>query len=172
MTEQIINIAGIVSDSITDGPGLRMTIFAQGCPHNCKNCHNQHTHAFESENATKMTVSEIIKRIKNNPILDGVTFSGGEPFSQPNGFFALATAIRAELPELNIWCYSGFTYEQIIAEPNRAKLFSMLDILVDSPFIENKQSYDLHFRGSSNQRIINVKKSQEQNKLVLEQNYI
>jgi anaerobic ribonucleoside-triphosphate reductase activating protein len=119
-----------------------------------------------------MTIAEIIAQIKTNPLLDGVTFSGGEPFSQCNGFSALAKEIRVQFPRFDIWSYSGYTYEQIIASPDRAKLLKQLDILVDSPFMEDKMSYALRFRGSSNQRIINVKRSAERGKIVLAEQYL
>ena len=154
-----IRISGIINESIVDGPGIRMVIFAQGCRHNCKGCHNPQTHSFDGGELIK--IDEIVEKIRKNPLLDGVTFSGGEPFEQADAFAALAKKIK-ELG-LNVMVYSGYTFEQLIQNSNDRKgwmeLLNNAKILVDGPFIQEQKDLLLKFRGSSNQRIINIEKS-------------
>lgn len=154
-----IRISGIINESIVDGPGIRMVIFAQGCRHNCKGCHNPQTHSFDGGELIEL--EEIVQKIRKNPLLDGVTFSGGEPFEQADAFAALAKKIK-ELG-LNVMVYSGYTFEQLIQNSNDRKgwmeLLNNAKILVDGPFIQEQKDLLLKFRGSSNQRIINIEKS-------------
>ncbi len=154
-----IRISGIINESIVDGPGIRMVIFAQGCRHNCKGCHNPQTHSFDG--GELIEIDEIVEKIRKNPLLDGVTFSGGEPFEQADAFAALAKKIK-ELG-LNVMVYSGYTFEQLIQNSNDRKgwmeLLNNAKILVDGPFILEQKDLLLKFRGSSNQRIINIEKS-------------
>lgn len=166
-TSHVIRIAGIVNDSIVDGPGIRMTVFVQGCPHNCEGCHNPQTHDFDA--GEDMTIADILSRIKANPLLDGVTFSGGEPFCHAEKLAYLGQQIKAM--GLNIMTYSGYTYDYLIrnADENNhwRELINVSDWLVDGPFILSQKALTLKFRGSSNQRIIDVRKSIEQNKVVI-----
>lgn len=155
----ILRIAGIVNDSIVDGPGLRMTIFLQGCPHNCFGCHNPQTHDFSG--GVDITADELIEKIMANPLLDGITFSGGEPFCQ-----AHAAALTGEIIRrmgLNIVTYTGYTFEYLIANANEKncyrELLDVTDILIDGPFVLERKNLLLHFRGSDNQRILDIKKS-------------
>jgi len=154
-----IRVAGIVKESIADGPGIRYVVFAQGCRHNCPGCHNPQTHPFEG--GTMMDADEILKQIKSNPLLDGVTFSGGEPFEQAEAFAVLAE--EAARLGLNIIVYTGYTYEYIRensnANPGWKKLLEAADTLVDGPFIQELCDPMLRFRGSSNQRIIDLKQT-------------
>lgn len=156
-----LRIAGITDDSIVDGPGIRLTIFVQGCPHNCEGCHNPQTHDFSA--GTDMTVDEIMDRINANPLLDGVTFSGGEPFCQAEALSELGHMVHKK--GLNVVTYSGYTYEYLRknsdSENNFDKLLDVSDYLVDGPFIKSQKDLLLKFRGSRNQRIIDVKKSEE-----------
>ncbi len=144
-------IAGIVQDSIVDGPGVRMTVFAQGCHHNCKGCHNPQTHSLSGGRET--TTEEVIAQMHANTLLDGLTLSGGEPFLQPRACSELAKA--AHDLGLNVWCYTGYTLEQIRMLPEAVQeLLRHVDVLVDGPFILEQRSLDLEWRGSKNQRII------------------
>ena len=152
-----INIAGIMDDSIVDGPGIRTAIFAQGCPRRCAGCHNPESHARGT--GTDMTVCELVDRVKHNPLVRGVTFSGGEPFSQAEGFLALAQLLKADGYE--VASYSGYTFEELqeAGTPAQQALLAELDVLVDGEFIYSQRNLDLRFRGSENQRILDVQKS-------------
>lgn len=149
-----INVAGCVGDSIVDGPGLRFTVFAQGCSHNCPACHNPQTHAFGT--GTDMTVEALLAQIQANPLTRGVTLSGGDPFFQAEGFAALAALLKQRGYE--VAAYTGFTWEELMQSgtPAQKALLAQLDILVDGRFILAQRNLDLRFRGSENQRILNV----------------
>lgn len=161
-----LRLAGVIKESIVDGPGIRFTVFTQGCPHKCKGCHNPQTHDFDG--GYESCVENIIEEIKKNPILQGVTLSGGEPFAQAKALTVLAKQVH-ELG-LNIMTYTGYTFEQLTAgfekHPEWKTLLEETDILVDGPFILEQKSLMLHFRGSKNQRLIDVKKSLEAGKVV------
>lgn len=163
-----LRIAGTVNDSIVDGPGIRFTIFTQGCPHRCKGCHNPQTHDLYGGKI--VTIDSLIIQIQSNPLLDGVTFSGGEPFLQAESLAELGKYIHTYTP-LNIVTYTGYTFEELVLASNVDKacmrLLEESDILIDGLFIESEKSYELRFKGSSNQRCINVKDSLLQNKIVL-----
>ena len=159
-----INIAGIANDSIVDGPGIRVCIFCQGCPHACEGCHNPETHAFGV--GTSMTVQELYDTVLANPLVKGVTFSGGEPFCQAEGFAQLAVKLREHGYELA--AYTGYTFEQLQAgTPAQQKLLSLLDVLIDGPFELAERNLLLRFRGSAKQRIIDVPNSLVNGKVVL-----
>lgn len=163
----MLRIAGIVKESIVDGPGIRFTVFAQGCKHNCPGCHNPQTHDFSG--GTLISIDSLLEQIKKNPLLDGITLSGGEPFEQAEGFAELAR--RAKELGLHIMAYTGYTYEEILAgcsqNGGRESLLNETDILVDGRFVIEKKNILLRFRGSENQRLIDVKKSKLENKVVL-----
>lgn len=161
-----IRIAGTVNDSIVDGNGLRYTIFVQGCPHHCKGCHNPQTHSFDG--GKEVSTSDLFETITSNTLLDGVTFSGGEPFAQAKPLVELADLVKQNT-NLNIVTYTGYTFEEIITsnDPDWIALLNSTDILIDGKFIEDLKSYELRFRGSSNQRYIDVKQSLLQHKVVL-----
>lgn len=161
-----IRIAGTVNDSIVDGNGLRYTIFVQGCPHHCKGCHNPQTHSFDG--GKEVSISDLFETITSNTLLDGVTFSGGEPFAQAKPLVELADLVKQNT-NLNIVTYTGYTFEEIINSnnPDWIALLNSTDILIDGKFIEDLKSYELRFRGSSNQRYIDVKQSLLQHKVVL-----
>lgn len=153
---ETINIAGIMDDSIVDGPGIRTAIFAQGCPRRCAGCHNPESHAFGV--GTDVSATELFTRIKGNPLVRGVTFSGGEPFSQAEGFSALANLLKPAGYE--IAAYSGYTFEELQSGTREQQaLLAQLDVLVDGEFIHSQRNLDLRFRGSENQRILDVQKS-------------
>ena len=153
----LIRIAGITEDSIVDGPGLRMTVFVQGCPHGCKGCHNPETHDYMG--GQQMDTSEIIAKMDSNPLIDGLTLSGGEPFMQYDACCELAKAAKER--GLNVWCYTGFTWDSVAEahEYEPIQLLSYIDVLVDGPFIESQRTLELPWRGSRNQRLIDVQKS-------------
>lgn len=159
----MIKICGIEKESIVDGTGLRYVVFAQGCPHKCIGCHNPESHCFDS-GKYKM-IDEILNDIKRNPLLKGVTFSGGEPFEQANSFIKLSNEIKAFNKErglnLDIWCFTGYKVEEIINSKDKAKLelLKSVDILVDGKFDLNLRTIEKPFVGSSNQRIIDINKS-------------
>ena len=152
-----IRIAGIANDSIVDGPGLRFTVFTQGCFHNCEGCHNPSTHDPNSGKLVK--VDDLITQMRDNPLLDGLTISGGEPFLQSMACAELARAAHGL--GLNVWVYTGFTYEQLIEgirySPEYGELLDQTDVLIDGPFILTQKSLEVPFRGSTNQRLIDVK---------------
>lgn len=148
-----LKISGIIEESIVDGPGIRYVIFAQGCPHQCPGCHNINTHCFTA--GKYMDVHDILKNIYSNPLVQGVTFSGGEPVCQASVFVSIAKDIKAN--GKHIMMYTGYTFEQLMAMDDDVKeLLSLCDIIVDGKFIENEKSLMLKFRGSKNQRIIDV----------------
>jgi len=152
-----------VNDSIVDGPGLRLTVFTQGCPHHCPGCHNPQSHSFEG--GQLRDIDEILTMAKENPLLDGITLSGGEPFCQPEACAQIA--VGAHKLGLNVWCYTGYSYENLLASKEKRALLEQVDILVDGPFILEERSLDIRFRGSKNQRIIDVKNSLLENRVVL-----
>ena len=163
-----IKVAGIVDESIVDGPGIRFVVFVQGCKHKCEGCHNSHTQDFSS-GGEYMSVSSLVERIKENPLLDGVTLSGGEPFEQADVVSVLAKRLK-EL-DYNIITYSGFTYEDIKRKGKENSSWSDLlentDILIDGRFEIQKRNLRLNFRGSENQRIIDVKSTEENKEITL-----
>ena len=139
-----------------DGPGIRTTIFSQGCPHHCPGCHNPETWAFGC--GTDVPVAAIVGIVKSNPLCRGVTFSGGEPFAQAAGFAKLAVLLKAEGYE--VASYSGYTFEELLEGTEaQQQLLSNIDILIDGPFLISEKSLEIAFRGSRNQRILDVKKS-------------
>ncbi|MCM8710692.1 anaerobic ribonucleoside-triphosphate reductase activating protein [Clostridium sp. SYSU_GA19001] len=156
-----IRLAGILQESLVNGPGIRRVIFAQGCPHNCKNCFSPHTHSYDKGELMDMDI--IIEDIRRNPLLKGVTFSGGEPWEQADKFSYIAKAVKAM--GLSVWCYTGYTFEYILQHHNKkrgwSELLKYVDVLVDGKFEEDKKDSALRFRGSANQRIIDVKSSIE-----------
>lgn len=164
-----LRVAGIVKESVVDGPGFRYVIFAQGCNHGCKGCHNPDTHSLNGGYVVE--TDDILEDIKQNKYIDGVTFSGGEPFLQPEPFIHIAEKLRKA--NINIVCYTGYTYEELIEskEESQIKLLGLVDILIDGPYIEALRNLGLAFRGSMNQRIIDVKNSMKERKVVLERLY-
>lgn len=148
-------------DSIVDGPGLRTVIWTQGCPHNCKGCHNPQTHDFNK--GFKVNTEDIIAQIKNTRLQRGITISGGEPFMQVEPLIEIVKEIKKDT-NFDIWIFSGYTIEELTSNKNKDKNIELLryvDVLVDGKFEEDKKDIDLIFRGSSNQRVIDVKKTFE-----------
>lgn len=149
-----IRIAGVVNDSIVDGPGLRFAVFTQGCSHHCPGCHNPETH--DPSGGREEETDELIARMRKNPLLSGLTLTGGDPMEQSVPCLALARA--AHESGLNVWAYTGYVWEELLAEadPDRMALLREVDVLVDGPFILSKRSLELNFCGSGNQRLIDV----------------
>ncbi|MBQ2954082.1 MAG: anaerobic ribonucleoside-triphosphate reductase activating protein [Clostridia bacterium] len=160
-----IRIFGTVNDSVVDGPGIRYAVFVQGCPHHCEGCHNPESHDFRG--GYEVTTEEIIQQMKANPLLDGLTLSGGEPMCSPEACTELAEAAVAA--GLNVWCYTGFTWEYLIGDrdPARMALLRAVDVLVDGPFVLAERSLELDFCGSRNQRLIDVARSMQEDRVVL-----
>lgn len=159
------------TDSIVDGEGIRAVLWTQGCSHNCPGCQNPQTHSFEA--GYIVDIEDIMRQIDNLEGHDGVTFSGGDPFYQPQECLEIAKYIHKK--GLNIWCYTGFTYEALLTLSNKNKnimnFLKEIDILVDGPFILEQKSLDCIFRGSPNQRIIDVKESLAEGKVCLVKKY-
>ena len=152
----MLDLSGIVSDSIVDGPGIRTTIFSQGCPHHCPGCHNPETWEFSC--GTPMEEEAIVEIVRSNPLCRGVTFSGGEPFAQAEGFAKLAQLLKAAGYE--VASYTGYTFEQLLrGAPAQKALLANIDILIDGPFLMAEKSLEIPFRGSTNQRILDVPQS-------------
>ena len=159
----MLNLSGIVSDSIVDGPGIRTTVFSQGCPHHCPGCHNPETWEFGC--GTDMEEERILQIVQSNPLCRGVTFSGGEPFAQSTGFTRLARLLKEKGYE--VASYSGYTFEELLkGNPSQRELLESIDILIDGRFRLEEKSLETPFRGSRNQRILDVKESLQQGKAV------
>lgn len=159
-----MNISGVVYDSVVDGEGLRNTIFVSGCLHRCKNCHNPQTWNFNyGYEFTKELQDEFIIKCKENPILDGITISGGDPIYNYRELIPFLKKYKKENPIHTIWLYTGFKYEDI----KDNEILKLIDVLVDEEYVEDLKDSTLAFRGSSNQRIIDVQKSLKENKVVL-----
>ena len=162
----MLELSSIVTDSIVDGPGIRTTVFCQGCPHHCEGCHNPDSWAFGC--GTPMDEEEILEIIRKNPLCRGVTFSGGEPFAQAEGFAKLGRLLKQAGYE--VAAYSGYTFEQLLAgTPAQRELLQTIDILIDGPYMQDQRSLELYFRGSCNQRILDVPQSLGAGKAVLTQ---
>lgn len=160
-----IRLAGIEYDSLVNGEGTRTTIFAQGCRHHCPGCFNPETHDFNG--GELFEVKEVFEKVKDDPFLDGVSFSGGDPLEQPEAFAELAEMIKTNNPDRNIWCWTGYKLEYLlknkIHEPGMKKLLDLIDVLVDGRFEQSLFSELLKYRGSSNQRIIDMNRTRELN---------
>lgn len=160
-----IRLFGTVDDSIVDGPGIRFGVFTQGCKLDCPGCHNPKAQPYDG--GVVWTVDALWERIEANPLLAGITLSGGEPFDQAEPLLELAR--RAHEKGLTVWAFSGYSYEDLCAGiPSKAAtlLLEQVDVLVDGPFIESLKSLDLRWRGSSNQRVIDVSLSQRTGQVV------
>jgi anaerobic ribonucleoside-triphosphate reductase activating protein len=160
-----LTIAGVVRESIVDGKGIRYTVFTQGCPHHCPGCHNPQTWPFTG--GQEKEVEEIFQDFQKDPILKGITFSGGEPFCQPEPLTELARMVHGMGKDVTV--FTGWTYEQLL-EKNDAAVNGLLqeaDVLIDGPFLQEEKNLELTFRGSENQRVIDLKKTRQQGQVVL-----
>lgn len=148
----MIQILDIIEDTMVDGPGFRTSIYCAGCRHHCPGCHNPQSWDFEGGRA--VTTEEVMRVIEADPYAN-VTFTGGDPMYQPEGFAELARAIH-ERTGKSIWCYTGFTFEELVNNPRQRQLLEEVDVLVDGPFVKSLRDESLCFRGSANQRLIDV----------------
>lgn len=148
-----IRILDVIDGTVVDGPGFRLSIYCAGCGHRCRGCHNPQS--WDMCGGRSVTVGQLLETVKASPW--NVTFSGGDPFYQAAGFAYLARRIKEETSR-TIWCYTGFTLEELVQEndPHRMELLRSVDVLVDGPFVEELRDEQLRFRGSSNQRILEV----------------
>lgn len=162
-----VRLAGIAYESLANGPGIRRVFFAQGCKHKCEGCFNPETHSFNDGEI--MDMDNLIRDALDNPLLQGVTFSGGDPIEQAHSFSYMAKAFKNS--NLNIWCYTGYKFEKLLEimkiDKGISELLNNIDVLVDGRFEVNNKKEGLRFRGSTNQRIINVKESLSKNKVVI-----
>lgn len=165
MTVPMINLYGTVQDSIVDGPGLRYSVFVQGCTHACPGCHNPESQP--KEGGEERAVEDIVADIKSNPLIHDVTLTGGEPFEQAQATASLARLLKDA--GYGIWTYTGYLYEDLMRsdDPFVHQLIDATDVLVDGPFIESKRSLDLDWCGSANQRLIDIAKTKRAGKIVL-----
>lgn len=147
-----IQIADIVYSSSVDGTGFRDVVFVSGCPHHCDGCHNPET--WDYNGGISLTVEEVLKKLSESSITN-VTFSGGEPFEQTEALYALAKAVK-DTTGKTIWIYSGYTFENLIFDKEKRKLLEMCDVLVDGRFEIDNTELNMRFRGSLNQRIIDI----------------
>lgn len=154
-------------DSCVDGEGIRSVIWTQGCPHHCKGCHNPKTHSFTG--GYEASVSDLINEIESLEGQDGITFSGGDPMIQPIPCTIIAK--RAKELNYNVWCYTGFDFEELLERPECVEFLKYIDVLVDGKFIMDLKSYDAMYRGSTNQRIINVSSSLKKKRAVTIKKY-
>ena len=154
-----IRLAGIEPESIVDGPGYRLAVFVQGCPHGCPGCHNPGTH--DPAGGRLSDTAEIIAQLGKNPLVRGVTLTGGEPMMQAAALCEVAAAARQK--GLSVWCYTGYTLEVLAREnnPDRMRLLGLVDVLVDGPYIAHERSLDLLYCGSKNQRLIDMNRTRE-----------
>ena len=162
-----IRIAGIVRESIVDGPGIRFTVFCQGCPHGCEGCHNPETHDFAG--GYDCSIDRLMEEIEIKKLLSGVTFSGGEPFCQPEGFVELGRRVR--VIGLNITVFTGYTLEQLeeMAQDSPAvgELLELTDILIENNYVQDLRDLTLLFRGSSNQRVIDMNETRNSGEIAI-----
>ncbi len=158
-----MRIASVVHDSIVDGPGIRMTVFTQGCKHACKGCHNPETHAMHG--GRDCSVEALLQELRGTKLARGLTISGGEPFLQASDCKALAAGARRL--GFDVWVYTGYRWETLIEDDVAAAFLAEIDVLVDGLFIEAQKSYTLSFRGSTNQRLIDVKESLRAGSVIL-----
>ncbi|MDE6348793.1 MAG: anaerobic ribonucleoside-triphosphate reductase activating protein [Bacteroides sp.] len=158
----MLSILDILEDTTVDGPGFRTAIYAAGCPNGCPGCHNPES--WDINHGHWMSTEEILEKVLADPFAD-VTFSGGDPMFQPEGFAELARTIK-ERSRKNIWCYTGYTFEELLENPSQAQLLKYIDVLVDGKFIKELRDEELHFRGSSNQRLIDVQASLKKHETV------
>lgn len=162
-------ISGITYESLVDGKGVRTTLFISGCYWNCKGCHNKETHSFmNGKEFTLELQQEVINNIKKNPLIKGLTLSGGDPMFSAKEVLEFIAILKKYIPDINIWCYTGFTFEGIVnSHDDKYRLLKQCDVLVDGQFKIEMRNIREVFKGSSNQRIINVKESLKQDEIIL-----
>lgn len=163
-----LNLAGINYNSIVDGDGVRLVLFFSGCKHNCTGCHNKQAQNFECGiQFSRVLQEKVIEYVRSTSFIKGFTLSGGDPMYSAELLIPFVQRVRSEVPNADVWIYSGFTYEQIQRDEQRFKLLSLCDILVDGEFVLDQKDESLKFRGSRNQRVIDIQKSKQEGKVVL-----
>jgi anaerobic ribonucleoside-triphosphate reductase activating protein len=164
-----LHIAGVNYESFADADGVSCVIFFSGCHHHCNDCHSKITHDFNyGQLVTTELINEINMEIDKRPFLNCLVLSGGDPMYSANEIYNLLSELH--IPNNKLWCFSGFTYEEIRARSDMNKLLRECDVLVDGKFESNKRDITLRFRGSSNQRLIDVQKSLEKKEVMLWEN--
>ena len=169
----MIRVASITPESTVDGEGWRYVIFTQGCNHNCKGCHNPQTHSFDG--GYLMNTDDILKEVMDNPLLDGITLSGGDPFFQAKELLELVRELKKNC--YSIWAYTGFVFDKFLdfiankdtdkrINKDMIELLNYIDVVVDGPFIESKKTFTCEYRGSSNQRLVDVRESLDKKTVV------
>lgn len=159
----MLAILRIIEETMVDGPGIRTAVYAAGCTHRCPGCHNPQS--WDIRAGKEMQLEEILTPILTDPFAD-VTFTGGDPMMQPEGFTELARAIKAQSKK-TIWCYTGYLFEELLCMPQQAEMLKYIDVLVDGPFVQSLRDEQLRFRGSSNQRLVDVQRSLKEKKTIL-----
>jgi len=163
-----LNVSGINFESIADGEGVRVVVFISGCLHNCKGCHNPASHSFTAgQPFTSDLQDKIVAYIKNTPFISGLTLSGGDPMYSAEELIPFVQKLRSEVVGVTVWIYSGFLYEEIKQNEEMAELLKQCDVLVDGEFVLEQRDITLAYKGSQNQRIIDVQKSITDNKIIL-----
>jgi len=159
-----VKLAGILPESVTDGPGLRIALFFQGCKHHCPGCHNPQTWDFQA--GTDYELHDLLQQLQDTPLIKGVTLSGGDPFYQPLAAAAIAREFHRRGKD--VWAYTGFVWDDLLndRDSDRLALLEECDVLVDGPFIQALKKANLPFRGSANQRLIRVPQSLQAGKVV------
>lgn len=165
-----MNYIKITKNDIANGPGVRCVLWVAGCDLHCVGCHNPSTWDFNAGKLFNENVKNELFDVLSKPYIQGITFSGGNPLERPYEIFLLAKEIKEKFPNKDIWLYSGYTYEQICKVRERLKVLSYIDVLVDGPYIEEQRDISLAFRGSKNQRLIDVKETLKQDKIITLQN--
>ena len=162
------NIIGVNFESIVDGDGVRVVIFFSGCDHRCKGCHNPASHDFSAGQAfTEEWSDRVIRYLQSTPYVRGVTLSGGDPMYSAEDITPFVERLRSEVPSASVWIYTGFTYEAVLGDQSMLRLLRLCDVLVDGPFILELRNPTIAYRGSSNQRIIDVRRSLDSGNVVL-----
>lgn len=162
-----MNIAGINFESVVDGDGVRVVVFVSGCLHNCKGCHNPASHSFTAgQPFTDELQDEIISYIQKTPFVSGLTLSGGDPMYSAAEITPFVERLKSELKTISIWIYSGFTYEEIFKDTDMFRLLKLCDVLVDGEFILEQRDITLFYKGSRNQRIIDIQKSIKEKQII------
>lgn len=156
-----IRVFGIENNSIVDGPGIRLAVFCQGCPRSCPGCHNPESQLVGDEHGRDVSFDAILDYIEGDPLVSGITFTGGDPFLQPRQCKALAEEFRERFPDKDIWAWSGYTFEEIVDDELLLEFAKACDVLVDGPYVESKRTLSSPWVGSSNQRIIDMRKSEK-----------
>ena len=159
-----VRLAGIVNESVTDGPGLRIVIFFQGCEHRCPGCHNPQT--WDHQGGSEYDLDELLQQLQDTPLIKGITLSGGDPFFQPLAAAKIAEEFHARGKD--VWAYTGFVWEKLLnmEDPTIEKLIQQCDVLIDGPYIQSQYKSGLHYCGSANQRLILVQESLQRGEVV------